>query len=219
MAVYWTVYTILIFLKVSQVIISYLQWLAGKTLAKLKSPNRIKSQPRFAYPPRATFIFLASAITYTLSYFLGGFDVANMRNGLSFSIYSISFLPVAYELTILLQKFVKLGARSSLSRNAVNLPENVASELTRFNSVGRLLFGAQVVSVLISSIVFIVLSPILPKYELIFGQIGFAFKASFLAFAVRFELTSISLELIFVSLEHRNVVSTTTSDLFNQSVN
>ena len=117
-----------------------------------------------------------STITYFLLGFLIGFNVANVQNGISFSLYSMGYLPFLTDFTMMLLKIVRLG------RGAIALPREELGEaqyLSQFNRYGSILLFLQSFAAAFSCICLIILSPILPASDALLGKLGFASKGIF----------------------------------------
>jgi hypothetical protein len=122
---------------------------------------------------------LIQALFYLMQVFLYAFDVVNMRNGTSLSVYSAIFLPFAWWFTVYLLRLVKLGDKILPKAQRTH---DHGRELNKFDGLGKFMLAIQVFSLLVSSFLLIVLGPIIPEYEVLMGRIGFGFKASFILF-------------------------------------
>jgi len=131
--------------------------------------------------PRGPLISLVFASSQLLFMFLIGFNLASYRNGVSFVLLSIGFLPFAHAYSIGLVRLVNLGEKilPKSSRNAETI-----KRVTGFDGPGKLLFAIQVVSLVVSTVVLIVLSPILVEYEMVLSHVGFGTKALFMLFCI-----------------------------------
>jgi hypothetical protein len=126
-----------------------------------------------------TYIDIAQVVTYILFWCLSGLNIANYSNGISVSLYSLSYLPFAIGYTVFLTRMVSLGARIIPLKGQTSLVE-AHQKLSTFNRLGAILMVVQIICLFASSIVLIICSPIIPGYEALFLSIGFAFKAFFM---------------------------------------
>lgn len=130
--------------------------------------------------PIATLISLLLFICYVLLFLLLGLNIANFQNGGALAIYSVGFLPFATLMTFMLLRVLRLGV--SIARfDMLKVSENEILKLKTFGVLGKLLFYLQVLSLGVSSLILIIIGPIIPQHEALLGRIGFGFKASFLA--------------------------------------
>lgn len=129
----------------------------------------------------SVLVSLASAVSYIVLGILLGLNVVNADNGWSFSLYSIGYFPFIVDFTMMLFKIVRLGRRIiALPRDQMT---NVDTDyLSKFTKKGMVLAFLQIVMACVSSVVLIILSPIMPERELLLGTIGFASKGMFQIF-------------------------------------
>ena len=136
-----------------------------------------KAQENSVFKPTLSLIFhFFAGISYLIVSICVGLNVANVENGISFSLYSIAYLTFIFNYSNLLIRTVRLGERL--------IPHDARFQdefrvLRQFSSIGILLFLFQVSAAVVSSIVLIILSPISPNRDQLFGVIGFAGKGVF----------------------------------------
>lgn len=105
-------------------------------------------------------------------------NLANFQNGVSFSLYTINFLPFAYAYTVGLLRLVSLGEKI-IPKSRRPVGESAAS-LAEFDSFGKMMFATQSMSIVVTSAMLIILSPILTDYENVISRIGWGTKSLFL---------------------------------------
>jgi hypothetical protein len=116
------------------------------------------------------FVNLAIAV-------LGGLNLINFKNGLALMLYSVAFFPFAFAYTYGLIKLVGLGEKIIPKSHRQYADKTLAS----FDRFGKTLLVTQVVSFGISSLVLIIIGPILPEQEQLFLEMGFGLKSVFAA--------------------------------------
>jgi hypothetical protein len=169
LSIYWGVTMFISVLKLFHVIMHHREW---------------KMKHRKGNKPVGSIIFAFSFVIHLVQYVLYGLNIANCFNGWSLSLYSMCFSPDAWQITILLRRCVNLGASVTRVKSST-LTESQVKKLKSFGIIGKILFVSQLISLIISNIVLIVVSPIYPESEQpIVGKVGFAFKCSFLSLAV-----------------------------------
>lgn len=135
-----------------------------------------KRQSRKGRLPVAPGLSLIFVFFYSLLLLLAGLNIVNVNNGVSFTLYSLAFIPYALTCSLILFRTVRLGAKIiPLSRDMGLVDRN----LHKFGHVGKLLVAFQVFSIVLSSFALIVLSPIFPEQHDLLGKLGFAFKGAF----------------------------------------
>jgi hypothetical protein len=120
-------------------------------------------------------LHILTAIGYTLTGSLYLTNVINVYNGLSFSIYTLSysFFSLAYFLSF--YRLVRLGARFIKIDHPLG---NNASSLEKLDGFGAFFVTIAILGWLASVIVLIILPPIVPTRDAIFGPIGWAAKGT-----------------------------------------
>jgi hypothetical protein len=152
-------------------------WIRKKrSIAPSRNAKKMSSIP---YVAINAIIFVVVNLVIAI---LGGLNIINFHNGLTLMLFSIAFLPFAWAYTNGLLKLVNLGEKIIPKSHQQFATDYL--NLATFDSVGKALLVFQVASLLTSSGVLIVLGPILPQHEQVFLQVGFAFKAFFVAFSV-----------------------------------
>ena len=140
-----------------------------------KQQTAANQKSRIPIGPMVSGLFIA---IFTLNVTLVGFDKLDFQRGTALSLYSIGYIPFAWNYSFALIRVVRLGEKI-LPKSHRGFDEN--KHLARFDMIGKILFILQAVAVFSSSLVLIVVGPIVPDHEQIFMQIGFACKAFFLA--------------------------------------
>jgi hypothetical protein len=123
------------------------------------------------------FVSVWSVLSYFLSSILVGVNVGNAANGWSFAFYSFTYLSFIVDFTMMLFKIVRLG------KGVIALPKNQdmgnTDHLSKFTGIMMIIVFLQIALAVVSSITLIILSPIYPEQEYVFGTIGFASKGIF----------------------------------------
>lgn len=141
---------------------------------KHQQEGNYRHQRKIPLGPIVSFSFASIYIALTL---LLGFDIINYRNGLSFMLYSIGFLPFAWGYTMGLVRVVRLGEKI-IPRS--HRGEHTDGKLRTFDRLGKTLLTIQTISIAISSLVLIILSPILHENATLLARLGFGLKAAFM---------------------------------------
>jgi hypothetical protein len=122
-------------------------------------------------------VSLWSVIAYFLSSILAGLSIANAANGGTFALYSLTYLPFIIDFTMMLFKIVRLG------KGVIALPKSQdmgnTDYLSKFTGVMTAMVSLQIALAMVSTIMLIILSPVYPDQDIVFGIIGFASKGSF----------------------------------------
>ena len=148
--------------------------------------------------PIGQLVSISMILLFLIHVFLAGFDKIDFQSGTALSVYSIGYIPFAWNYSFALIRVVRLGDKI-IPKSHRGLSEN--KHLARFDMIGKILFILQAVAVFSSSLVLIVVGPIIPEHEQIFMQIGFACKAFFLAicaggFVYQFERCILAIKMI-----------------------
>ena len=159
------------------------------------APSLLKSRRRSQF---TLLVSLNSVSCYFLLTVLASLNLANAANGWSFALYSITYLSLITDLTMMLFKIVRLG------KGVINLPQKEmllgeVDYLSRFTTIGVLMAMVQILMALVSTVTLIILSPIMPQNDFLLGVIGFSSKAVFQLLC--------SLGMALVRLSHSNTIS------------
>ena len=163
-ALHWALTGFEVVVKLITSIHIYREWLKRVRKNKLKG--------RIPFFPLNSFL---EVFLYLLTDILLGFGYTNVYNGGSFILMSLSYLPFCFTAFLVLQRTVKLGSKIIPLASA----QKYQTKLSRFTNFGKGLVFFQAFSIAISSLVLIVITPILPEYFVVLGMIGFCFKGLF----------------------------------------
>ena len=134
-------------------------------------PKHASNIPR---GPIMSFLFIGLQF---IGYLLIGFGYLTYENGLALSMYTIMFLNFAYIYTLGVVRLVSLGekiiprSRRPAGESSINL--------RTFDGFGKFLFAAQIFFLVTSSVVLIILSPILLDQRDIISRLGWGLKSLF----------------------------------------
>ena len=136
-----------------------------------------RKRHRLLTSPLSPILSFMTANMQAIFFFLIFQNTANVNNGISFSLFSLTFLPFASQYFLELYRLVRLGTRIG----AMNDPELKNSSVEVFDQFGTFLVFVAGLSVIVASVALIFLSPIFPEHDILLGTIGFASKGLFLA--------------------------------------
>ena len=135
-----------------------------------------QNRGRWPIPP-AVSIF--ASVAYFVLFTLTGLNIVNVFNGVTFSLFSLCFISISFDYLMMLLKLVRLGQKIiPMSLRQAEGDHQHLPSLEKFNMVGLGLLFLQFFSMISSSLVLIVLSPIFPEQDTLFGSIGFSLKLS-----------------------------------------
>jgi hypothetical protein len=123
---------------------------------------------------------LASFLTLCYILFLIFFltDTINVTNGLSFALYTVSYLFFAASFTLYLVRMVRLGTRiATVSKDLEHSPV-----LEKFDRFGYIFVGCAAVALTVTSVILVIVGPIHPESYVLYGSIGWASKGLFQLF-------------------------------------
>ena len=135
---------------------------------------------------------------YFLAFLLVGFNVANARNGVSFLLLGLAFVPPAVEFGTLLDRLVRMGARlvpngaltggggGGNGGGAASLSEATSSsvprpDLSKYDAVTAAATTTQLVTFAVSTVAMVVVCPAAPQLVDAAGSAGFAAQGAFQA--------------------------------------
>jgi hypothetical protein len=150
----------------------------GKQVANWR--YRHKGLRKFPLGPFNTSIYIILLIIQNI---LIGENLVNFRTGTSFILYSIMFLFFAWIYSYGLIYLVNLGRKIFGKKHQEELSKS-ADRLAKFDIFGRGMLFFQMFSLFASTLVLVVLSPILVDAELVLSRLGFGFKGAFVWFCM-----------------------------------
>ena len=131
--------------------------------------------------PMAQITSMIEWTFFLVLFLLSGFNIVNMGNAWSLSLLSAAFLFFACSFTVSYVRFVRLGNR--ILPRAHRTEENQKS-LSTLDGFGKLALHVQIASLVFSSVILIIIGPIIPEHDVLLGKLAFAFKINFECFCV-----------------------------------
>ena len=134
------------------------------------------------------FLSILFCIVQTVTFFLILFDVINVDNGWSFSLYSVNFAIFATSYFIDFLRIVRLGIQIGAvplvadATSDISVSKDAVRSIQSFDGVGLILLLLSGISMIIMTVALIILSPIFPSHEIVLGVIGFVSKGFFIVF-------------------------------------
>ena len=133
-----------------------------------------KTQKNSPILPLLSLVYVLTKIVFFLLVIQ---NVVNVFDGWTFSIFSLVFLFFAATYFLELLRIVRLGTRIGSYNDSIS-----NHSLEAFDRIGLLLVILSVTSAIAISVLLVILSPIFPEHDILFGVIGFASKGLFLCF-------------------------------------
>jgi hypothetical protein len=145
-------------------------WLKRRRIVDQRK-KRLQTNQILGLPiPQVSSVF--ASIVYYIMFILPGLNIANVYNGIPFSLFSLAFLPAMMDFVLMLLKLVRLGKKII----PLSLQGDELAHLEKFDSLGMFMLFLQAFSLTGSSLVLIILSPVMPQHDYILGTCGWAFK-------------------------------------------
>jgi len=159
----WTYHGLIVFLRILAVVKKWMNYFA------------IPIANRKYRIPIGPWLASCLAVGYLIFFILLLFDVINVDNGISFSVFTICYLFFAAIFIRSYLRMVKLGTKIATASKDVG---NTAA-LEKMDRYGYILMSIATFFLFLTSTVLIFAGPIHPEDDLLFGQIGWASKGAF----------------------------------------